>query len=380
MDISEDTREKSVERFLEMIKASRRGKFKIYIGMAAGVGKTYRMLQEAHSLFESGIDICIGFIETHGREDTRKLTIGLPVIQRKAIYYKGKVLEEMDVDAILIRRPEVVLVDELAHTNIPGSKYVKRWEDVLQIIEQGINVISTVNIQHIESINKEVERITGVEIKERVPDSVIEMADEVVNIDLTINDLIDRLKEGKIYDEEKIPTALNNFFQAEKLLQLRELVLREVTRQVGRKIKKDLIVPPKSNNAVLTCLSSNSKSGSNLVRRSARLASLYNSKWYVLYVQTPAESPENIQGSEQRHLINNFKLATELDAEIVKVKSGNIAETIVDFAKKKGVGMIVLGKPNISFFQSLTKKNIFKDLMKLTKNSQMDVLIVSSHE
>ncbi|MGE5679911.1 MAG: sensor protein KdpD [Bacillota bacterium] len=363
-----------------MIKSSRRGKFKIYIGMAAGVGKTYRMLQEAHSLFDSGIDVCIGIIETHGREGTLKLTDGLPSIQRKTIYYKGKSLEEMDIDAILLRRPEVVLVDELAHTNIPGSNNEKRWEDVLQIIDNGINVISTVNIQHIESINKEVEKITGVEIKERVPDSVIEMADEVVNIDLTINELIERLKEGKIYDQKKVPVALNNFFQTEKLLQLRELALREVTRQVGRKIKRDLAVQPKRTNAVLTCLSSNSRSGSNLIRKSARLSSLYNSKWFVLYVQTPGESAENIEGSEQRHLVNNFKLAAELEAEVIKIKGSNIAEAIVGFAKKNDVGLIVLGKPNISFLQQLTKNNLLKDLIRLTKNQNIDILIISNHE
>ncbi|HEX2867129.1 MAG TPA: sensor histidine kinase KdpD [Ignavibacteriales bacterium] len=380
MDSIEDSRIESVEHFLDLIKSSRKGKFKIYVGMAAGVGKTFRMLQEAHQLIRSGIDVCIGYIETHGRAETEKLTEGLPGVQRRSIFYKGKILEEMDVDAILIRKPELVLVDELAHTNIPGSRNAKRWEDVLQILEGGINVISTVNIQHIESINREVERITGVEIKERVPDSVIELANEIVNIDLTIDELLERLKEGKIYDMGKVPTALNNFFQTEKLLQLRELALREVTKQVGRKIKRDFVVLPRRNNAVLTCLSSNSSSGANLIRKSARLASIYNSKWYVLYVQTPKESPENINGSEQRHLINNFKLAAELDAEVVKINGSNVAETIVEFARKKDVGTIVLGKPNIGFFQHLTGNNVFKDLIKLTRNLTIDILIISNHE
>lgn len=380
LESAEDTRSASVEYFLQMIKSSRRGKFKIYIGMAAGVGKTFRMLQEAHQLLESGIDVCIGYIESHGRSETEKLKTGLPEIQRKSIFYKGRMLEEMDLDAILIRKPELVLVDELAHTNMPGSKNTKRWEDVIQIIDNGINVISTVNIQHIESINKEVERITGVEIKERVPDSVIEMADEIVNVDLAIDDLIERIKEGKVYDMGKVPTALNNFFQTEKLLQLRELALRESTRQVGRKIKRDLIKQPKRNNAVLTCLSSNSKSGVNLIRKSARLASINNSKWYVLYVQTQKESPENIEASEQRHLINNFKLATELDAEVVRIKANNVPEAIAEYARNKEIGTIVLGRPEQGFWEQLTKNNILKDLFKLIKNLSIDIFIVSNHE
>src|ERR1700748_868704 len=209
--------EQSAEHFLELIKRSRRGKFKIYIGMSAGVGKTFRMLQETHALLRNGVDVKIGYIETHKRKETQDLLDGLPLIPRRKLFYKGKELEELDVQAVISLRPEVVIIDELAHTNIEGSKNEKRWQDVVEIMEAGINVISAVNIQHIESLNEEIRRITGIEVKERIPDRVLQMADEVVNIDLTADELIVRLKEGKIYDAGKVETAMRNFFKSENI-------------------------------------------------------------------------------------------------------------------------------------------------------------------
>ncbi len=230
----------SAKHFLELIQKSRKGKFKIYIGMSAGVGKTFRMLQEAHSLLRNGIDVKIGYIETHGREETVALVDGIPEIERKSVFYKGKNLEEMDLQAIINEHPEVVLVDELAHTNVEGSKNKKRWQDVLEILDNGINVISAMNIQHIESLNEEVKKITGVEVAERVPDKILALADEVVNIDLTADELLTRLKEGKIYKKEKIHTALSNFFQSGHILQLRELALKEVATHVERKVETEI--------------------------------------------------------------------------------------------------------------------------------------------
>jgi two-component system sensor histidine kinase KdpD len=230
----------SAEHFLDLIKKSRKGKFKIYIGMSAGVGKTFRMLQEAHALLRTGIDVKIGYIETHNRKETHDLLEGLPVIPRRKLFYKGKELEELDVQAVISLRPEVVVVDELAHTNIEGSKNAKRWQDVLDILDAGINVISAVNIQHIESLNQEVKEITGVEVAERIPDKVLALADEVVNIDLTADELITRLKEGKIYTPDKVQTALQNFFKPQHILQLRELALKEVASQVERKVENEI--------------------------------------------------------------------------------------------------------------------------------------------
>ena len=267
----------NVEHFLDLVRASKRGKLKIYIGMAAGVGKTYRMLKEAHELQKNGINVMIGFIETHNRKDTQRIVEDLPAIPRKKVFYKGKQLDEMDVEAIIRIKPEVVLADELAHTNIPGSKNEKRWQDVKEILEDGISVITTVNIQHIESVNERVEKITGIEIKERVPDSIIHMADEVVNIDLTIEELLERLEDGKIYDKAKVPFALNNFFQKDKLLQLRDLALKEVSRQVERKIIKDIPLQQREKiNAIVTCISTNSKSAANIIRKSSRMVAAKN--------------------------------------------------------------------------------------------------------
>ena len=206
-------REENVKHFLDLIRRSRRGKFKIYIGMIAGVGKSYRMLQEAHEMQENGLDVQIGYIETHGRTGTEALLEGLTIIPRKKIFYKGKEIEEMDLDSILRLHPELVILDELAHTNIEGSRNEKRWQDVMELLDAGINIISAVNIQHIESLNEEVKGIAGIEVKERIPDKVLQDADEVVNIDLTAEELINRLKAGKIYRPEKIELALNNFFK-----------------------------------------------------------------------------------------------------------------------------------------------------------------------
>ncbi len=235
-----DEQQQSVEHFLDLIKRSRRGKFKVYIGMIAGVGKTYRMLQEAHELLRAGVDVKIGYVETHGRPGTEALVPGLPVIPRRTLFYKGKELEEMDVTAIIQAHPEIVVVDELAHTNIEGSKNAKRWQDVMEILDAGISVISAINIQHIEGLNEEVSEIVGLEVKERVPDSVLEEADEVVNIDLTAEELIARLKAGKIYKPEKVQTALEHFFRTEHILQLRELALKEVALRVEKQVESGL--------------------------------------------------------------------------------------------------------------------------------------------
>lgn len=271
--------ENSAQDFLNLIKKSRRGKFKIYIGMSAGVGKTYRMLQEAHSLLASGIDVKIGYIETHQRKETHSLLDGLPIIPRRKLFYKGKELEELDVQAVINLRPEVVIVDELAHTNIEGSKNEKRWQDVMDILDSGINVISAVNIQHIESLNEDVKQITNIEVQERIPDNVLAQADEVVNIDLTSEELIDRLKAGKIYENSKINSALNNFFKSENILQLRELALREVTSQVTRKVETEVTIHKSvKKEKFLACISSNEKTAKNVIRKASRLANYYNSQ------------------------------------------------------------------------------------------------------
>jgi len=370
---------KDEQYFFHDREKSKKGKLKIYIGMSAGVGKTYRMLQEAHQLVNDAVNVRIGYIETHNRKETQALVEGLPVIPRRQVFYKGKELDELDVQAILLLNPEVVLIDELAHTNIPGSKNEKRWQDVLDVLDAGIDVISAVNIQHIESINEQVRQITGVDVKERVPDKLLQIADEVVNIDLPAGELIRRLREGKIYDESKVQQALTNFFQPEKILQLRELALKEVAGQVERKVDHEITAKEKPfrHEHLLACISSNHEIAQRIIRKTARLASYYNSKWYVLYVQTPREAPDKIPLAAQRHLINNFKNATELGAEVLRKKSSNIAEGIMEAVNEKQITTVCLGKPHLNLFQVILKTNVFNQLLKTLSQNDVDLVILS---
>jgi len=368
----------AAERFLTLIRESRRGKFKVYIGMSAGVGKTYRMLQEAHSLLRNGVDVKIGFIETHRRAETEALVGGLPAIPRRTLFYKGRQLEEMDVQAIINCHPELVIVDELAHTNIPGSKNEKRWQDVLDLLDVGINVISAVNIQHIESLYDDVRLITGVDVTERVPDRVLQIADEVVNIDLTADELIARLEEGKIYDPSKVQMALTNFFRPDKILQLRELALKEVAGQVERKVDQALPLAGNGRHErFMASISSNPDIARRVIRKTARLASYYNSRWYVLYVQTPAESPDRIRLDLQRHLINNLKLATELGAEVIQAKGRNIVDCIMQEVDTRKVTTVCIGKPHLSLIQIILRTNAFNRLLNKLSDSDVDLVILS---
>ncbi len=371
-------RDQSAQHFLDLIKKSRRGNFKVYIGMSAGVGKTYRMLQEAHTLLRNGVKVQVGYIETHNRAETHALLAGLPQIPRRKLFYRGKELEDLDVEAVLTARPEVVIIDELAHTNIEGSKNEKRWQDVLQILEGGISVISAVNIQHIESLNTEVKNITGIDVKERIPDSVIGSADEVVNIDLTADELIGRLREGKIYTPDKIERALQNFFQAEQILQLRELALKEVASQVERKVETEVVrVNTVKHERFLACISSNEKTARTVIRKTARLANYYHSRWYVLWVQTPSENPDRIALDKQRHLINNFKLATELGAEIIKVESSSITHAIMDQIDERHITTICVGKPRLTLLKVILATHIFNRLLKKLAAENIDLVILS---
>lgn len=371
-------KEQNVQHFLDLIRKSRRGKLKIYIGMSAGVGKSYRMLKEARVLLRNGIDVKVGYIETHGRKDTQNLMDGVPIIPRRKLFYKGKELEELDVQAILNLHPEVVIVDELAHSNIEGSKNEKRWQDVLDILDAGISVISAVNIQHIESLNKEVKNITGISVSERIPDSVLQHADEVVNIDLTADELVTRLKEGKIYTPDKIETALNNFFQPEKILQLRELALKEVASAVERKIEIEIPRNPLAKQErFMACISSNHEVAKKVIRKTSRLAAYFNAKWYILYIQTPKEAGDKIGLAAQRHLINNFKLATELGAEVIKVKVSNIAKGILETAEQKAITTICIGRPHLNLFNLILNTTAFNQLLNKLSASEIDVIILS---
>lgn len=374
-----DDRERRVQQFLGLTQSSTRGKLKIYIGMSAGVGKTYRMLEETHRLTKAGVNVKVAYVETHGRIETESLVNGLSLIPRREVFYKGKRVEELDVQAVLLLHPKIVIIDELAHSNIPGSKNEKRWQDVLDVLDAGIDVITAVNIQHIESINEDVRHITGVDVKERVPDRMLQLADEVVNIDLTADELINRLKEGKIYDHTKIQQALTNFFQPEKILQLRELALKEVASQVERRVDYsiDYKTNPFRHERFLACISSNNEIAQRIIRKTARLASYYNSQWNVLYVQTSKEATDKIPLDKQRHLINNFKNATELGGEVIQKKTDNVAAAIMEVVQDKGITTICLGKPHLNLFQIILKTSVFNQLLKTLSKNDIDLVILS---
>lgn len=364
-------------RFLNLIRRSERGKFKLYIGMVAGVGKTYRMLQDAHELKHNGVDVWVGYVETHQRPETVRMLEGLPQIPRKTIFYKGKEVEEMDLEAVLLKRPELVIVDELAHTNVEGSRNSKRWQDVMQLLDAGINVLSALNIQHIESLKEDVRHITGVEVSERVPDSVLQMADEVVNIDLTADELVQRLKDGNIYPLDKVPTALNHFFRTENILQLRELALKEVAFVVERKVETEVspVGIPTRREKIVVCISSAEHSPRRIIRRAYRLASRYNTSFVVLYVQTPREAPDSIDLASQRHLIDHFRLATELGGLVEKVESRSVTTAILEACRRHNAMMLCMGQPAFRLPQSIWAIPKYRRFLRGLKQQGIDLLI-----
>jgi two-component system sensor histidine kinase KdpD len=374
--------EDRADAFLKMIKHSQRGKLKIYLGYVAGVGKTYEMLQEAHRLKKEGIDAVVGLVETHGRTDTAKLVEGLEVVSRRRIEYRGVVLDEMDVDAILARKPQIVLVDELAHTNVPGSRNAKRYEDVQEILDAGIHVISTLNIQHLESLYDIVEQATGVKVKERIPDCVLAEADQLVNVDLTYQDLQERLKEGKIYPKERIATALQNFFKKTNLDQLRELALREMAAHIDLRYRdrlhEEISATP---DQVMVCLSSRGPNSEKLLRYASRLAGRLNRNWYAVYVQTPSEEPTAIEAATQRMLSDTLTLAKQLGAVVFTFKGEDIAATILQVAKEYRVGHIVIGSPRkLPFWKILLGRRTVVDQLIDDSRGINIVVLNTSHE
>ena len=337
--------------FLQLIRKSERGRLKIYLGYGPGVGKTFQMLSEAHRLKKEGIDVVVGLVETHGRAETAALLDGLEVIPRRKAEYRGIVVDDMDVEAIITRRPQVVVVDELAHTNVPGSKNGKRYLDVQDILAAGIHVISALNIQHLESLYNTVEQLVGVKVRERIPDSVLAEADQVVNIDLAAEDLQHRLREGKIYPKERVASSLENFFTASNLEHLRELTLRELASQLDFK-RREVSTDPAHNTAsnqapdqIMVCLSSRGPNSARLLRFASRLAGRLNRNWYAVYVQTPSEEPTVIDARTQRLLSDTLTLANQLGAMVFTFKGQDVADTILRFAYEYRVGQVVIGRP-----------------------------------
>lgn len=362
-----------------MMMFDQRGRHKIFIGMAPGVGKTYKMLEEGKNLKHQGIDVVIGLLETHGRQDTQNQAQGLELIPRKLITHQGLSLSEMDTEAILQRSPQLVLIDELAHTNMPGSLRPKRYQEVEIILQAGIDVYSTVNIQHLESLNDLVARITGVTVRERIPDRLLEEADEVVVVDVTAETLEERLTEGKIYAPEKIQQALQNFFQRRNLIALRELALREVANTVEEEGEHHLLQQGQScpvQERVLVCVSTYPDS-LRLLRRGARLANYMNAPLFVLFVEDPDHFLTKV---ESLHLETCEHLCREFSGHYLRVKSQQVPETIAKVAEEHKITQIVLGESRQSRWKRFFQGSFTQKLMRLIWQKKIDLHIIATDD
>jgi two-component system, OmpR family, sensor histidine kinase KdpD len=375
------TQRPTAQDFLELVERSKRGRLKLYIGFAAGVGKTWRMLEEAHALERRGVDVVAAFVETHGRAETAALIGDLEVVPRRRIEYRAVIVEELDLEAVLGRAPAVAIVDEIPHTNVPGSKNRKRYQDVLDLLGAGINVIGALNIQHLESLNELIARNTGVTVRETVPDGFVDQADQVVNLDLAVEDLVERLRAGKIYPPDKIRWALEHFFRDANLATLRELSLREVAESLDRSAAQRTPIgapPQRAAGRVMVCLSSNPPHALALLRRGSRMAGRLNTDWYVVYVETPREAPERIDSEAQRHLLANIEKAGELGAEVVRLKSSDPVAALIDFARSHRVSDVIIGRTDLPWWRRVLGTSVLERLVRVAAG--LDLHIVSFME
>lgn len=375
--MSTDLNRPTPEHFLTLIRQQQRGRLKVYLGFAAGVGKTYEMLQEGHRLKRQGVDVVIGVVETHGRAETAALTEGLEQVPLRPVEYRGVVLKEMDLEALVARRPNVALVDELAHTNAPGSHYAKRYQDVEELLRQGVNVISTLNIQHLESLYDMVEKATGVKVKERVPDYLLGMADQLVNVDLSAEDLRERLVAGKVYPPERVGAALEHFFTQENLTRLREFALEEIAHRLDRRRQEQKThVHPNGSERVMVCLSSNSPNAERLLRKGGRLADRLNAPWYAVYIQTPSEALDRIDAAAQRRISNTLTLTQQLGGTPMTFKGSDVVSTIAAFAKEYEITHLVLGRSRQPWFRRWFGQSLLERLLQAVPG--VDVLVVDT--
>src|SRR5262245_32747708 len=354
-----------------------RARLRCYLGAAPGVGKTYQMLEEAHLLKRQGVDVVVGFIEPHGRADTEAIIGDLEQVPLRRTEYRGVTLSEMDVDAVIARKPAVVLVDELAHSNVPGSKNRKRYDDVLEILNADISVITAVNVQHIESLNDAIARITGIRVRETIPDYFLRRADEVVNIDVSVDTLRTRLRQGKIYTVEKIEQALANFFRKGNLSALRELALRQVAEDEAAKAHdyrereglEQAAIPEK----VMVCMSSRS-SAKKLLRTGSRIAGRLATDWYAVYVETPREEPGRMNPEDHVTLTENVRFAKELGGEVIKLKSRRVADALIDFARREGITHVVFGQSARSRWDILVHGSVINRFLSEVRDATVQVV------
>lgn len=359
-------------------KRQARGKLKVFLGYAAGVGKTYAMLEAAHQRLDEGIDVVVGYAETHGRADTELLLQGLEVIPRQQLEYRGTVQTEMDLDAVLARKPQLVLVDELAHTNVPGSRHAKRYQDVDELLAAGIDVYTTVNIQHLESLNDVVAQITGITVRETIPDRIMDMVDSIELIDLPPEELIRRLHEGKVYVPDQAARAVQKFFRPGNLTALREMALRHTAAQVDdamRAYKKahSIFHTWAATDRLLVCISANPLS-ERLVRTGRRLAAQLDVEWFVLYVETPQHA--QLSETERDRVARTMRLAEELGAKTVTVPGQSIAESILHYARAHNVTKIIVGKSPRKRWPDFVRGSVVDRL--IHHSGEIDVYVISA--
>jgi two-component system sensor histidine kinase KdpD len=354
-----------------------RARLRIYIGAAPGVGKTFSMIEDAHAFRREGVDVVIGFVETHGRADTEARLGDLEVVPRRTVEYRGVVLEEMDLDAILARKPTLCVVDELAHTNAPGGRHEKRYQDVQQLLDAGIGVMTAVNIQHLETLNDAVSRVTGVRVRETVPDTFVDRADEVVNVDVTVQELHSRLRQGKVYKPEKVEQALTNFFREANISTLRELALRAVADEIGEKAasrrQREGLEPALIPERVMVCMSS-SADAPRVLRAGARIASRLGARWYAVYVETPRERPGHIKSGDRDALQRNIALAEELGATVVRVTADRPADGLIAFANREGITHVIFGQTARSRWEILTKGSTLNRFLEEVRDAAVQVV------
>ncbi len=364
------------EQFLNLIRRQERGRLKVYLGSSAGVGKTYAMLREGHRLKKQGVDVAIGVVETHGRAETAEQVGDLEVIPPSETEYRGVTLRELNLEAIATRRPTVCLVDELAHTNTPGSRHAKRYQDVEDLLREGIHVITTVNVQHLESLYDRVEKITGVKVKERVPDSVLADADQIVNVDVSAEDLLERLKAGKVYPAERVERALANFFTTANLTRLREITLTEIAHLIDRQNRRSEVDKElaSATERLMVGLSSRSPNAPALLRKAARLADRLNVPWYAVYIQTPAEDLTRVDAATQRTVGKNLELAQQLGGVAMTFRGHDVASTIAAFAREYDIRIVLVGKSREPWYRRLFGGSILEKLLTVVQN--VDVMIL----
>jgi two-component system sensor histidine kinase KdpD len=367
---------------LAKLHTAQRARLRIYIGAAPGVGKTYSMIDDAHTFRREGVDVVIGFVETHGRTDTEARIGDLEVIPRRRLWYRGVTLEEMDLDAILARRPTLCIVDELAHTNAPGSRHEKRYQDVEELLDAGIGVMTAVNIQHLETLNDAVSRVTGVRVRETVPDRFLDRADEVLNVDVTVEELHSRFRQGKVYKPEKVEQALSNFFRETNISTLRELALRAVADEIGDKAasqrQREGLEPALIPERVMVCMSS-SVDAPRVIRAGARIAGRLAARWYAVYVETPREAPGRIDSRDRDALQHNIALAEELGATVVRVKADKPGDGLIAFAKREGITHVVFGQSARSRWEILMKGSTLNRFLQEVGDATVQVVPLGDH-